>query len=76
MEIKANVYNNEEKNLCFYRKKAKKCALGVDFVNNFWYNYMRLLRISPSEQKSERKGEKYVRSSKAEYVEAHSRGSP
>jgi hypothetical protein len=52
MEIKANIYNNEKIFLDFYRKKAKKCALGVDFVSDFWYNYMRLLRTPSSEQKA------------------------
>ena len=43
MEIKANIYNNEKNFFTFYRKKAKKCTLGVDFVSFFWYNVMRLL---------------------------------
>ena len=41
MEIKANIYNNEKIFLAFYRKKAKKYALGVDFAKDFWYNVMR-----------------------------------
>lgn len=77
MEIKSNIYINRKNFFTFSRKKAKKCALGVDFTSIFWYNVVRYPRCVSIGVKisAKRKGEKYVRSSKTEYVEANSRSS-